>query len=177
MKTSRKKSEFILSCTSNGVVINEKFDFKKYAHNPYESWILLPNTPEGKEIGKMIVTSLIEEREIKDSLEGLQQIVGGYIEIPFLSPVFNENEIDVVINEEGKFIEGLEPEIAIIKKEVNVILDIVYGNCIFASHDHEGNTTELNEEQLKIVAEELKHGVMLFNSNDNVKHFVRALIV
>ena len=30
MKTSRKKSEFILSCTSNGVVINEKFDFKKF---------------------------------------------------------------------------------------------------------------------------------------------------
>lgn len=69
MKTSRKKSEFVLSCTSNGVVINEKYDFRKYAHNPYESWISLPNTPEGKEIGKMIVTSLIEEGEIKDAIE------------------------------------------------------------------------------------------------------------
>lgn len=91
MKTSRKKSEFILSCTSNGVVINEKFDFKKYAHNPYESWILLPNTPEGKEIGKMIVTSLIEEREIKDAIKICFSMM--------YSTVFNNRIIDLDLYE------------------------------------------------------------------------------
>lgn len=50
--------------------------------------------------------SVFEEREIKNELEDLQEIVGGYIEIPFLSREFNDNKIDVIINEEGKFIEG-----------------------------------------------------------------------
>lgn len=121
--------------------------------------------------------SIFEEREIKDSLEGLQQIVGGYIEIPFLSPVFNENEIDIVINEEGKFIDGLEPEIAVINKDTNTILDIVYGNCAFVSHDAEGNTTELNEEQKKIVKDKLKSDIVLYNPKKDIHYLVRGLYI
>lgn len=116
-------------------------------------------------------------KEISNELEDLQKIVGGYIEIPYLSKVFAENGIDVIINEEGKFIEGLKPEIAILDGETENLLDIVYGNCIFASHNEEGETTELNEEQLKIIEEELKLGIMLVDKNKNTKHFVRALIV
>lgn len=116
-------------------------------------------------------------KEINNELEDLQKIVGGYIEVPFLSNVFTENGIDVIINEEGKFIEGLRPEIAILDGETEKLLDVVYGNCIFASHDEEGETMELNEEQLKIVEEELKLGIMLNDSNKNAKYFVRALIV
>ena len=63
----------------------------------------------------------LKEKEIKNTLEELQEIVGGYIEIPFLSRVFNDNKINIIINEEGKYIEGLRPEIAIIKN--NKILD------------------------------------------------------
>ena len=121
--------------------------------------------------------SIFEEREIKNSLEGLQQIVGGYIEIPFLSRTFNENKIDVIINEEGKFIEGLEPEIAIIKKESNTILDVVYGNCIFASHDRKGDTIELNAEQKKIVKDELKSDIILYNPKEDKHHLVRGLFI
>jgi hypothetical protein len=116
-------------------------------------------------------------KEINNELEDLQKIVGGYIEVPFLTNVFTENGIDVIINEEGKFIEGLRPEIAILDGETNKLLDIVYGNCIFASHDEEGETTELNEEQLAIIEEELKLGVMLSDANKKEKHLVRALIV
>lgn len=121
--------------------------------------------------------SIIEEREIKNTLEELQGIVGGYIEIPFLSPIFNDNKINIVINEEGKFIEGLEPEIAVIKRESNNILDIVYGNCVFVSHDHEGNTIELNEEQKQIVKSALKSDIVLYNQREDKHYLVRALYV
>ena len=121
--------------------------------------------------------SLFEEREIKNTLEDLQQIVGGYIEIPFLSPVFNDNKINIIINEEGKFIEGLEPEIAVIKKETNNILDVVYGNCVFASHDEAGNTIELNEEQKQIVKDTLKTDLVLYNQKKDKHHLVRGLYI
>ena len=74
-------------------------------------------------------------KEIKNTLEELQGIVGGYIEMPYISKVFLENGIDMVINEEGKYIEGLKPEIAVISKEGNAVLDLVMGSCVFVSHD------------------------------------------
>ena len=117
----------------------------------------------------------LKEKEIKNTLEDLQKIVGGYIEIPFLSRDFNENGIDTIINEEGKFIEGLEPEIAIIKD--GKILDIVYGNCVFASHDHEGNTIELNEEQKQIVKKELNTDIVLKDQSKDKHYLVRALFI
>ena len=51
--------------------------------------------------------------------------MGGYIEIPYLSEVFAKNGIDVIINDEGKFIEGMKPEIAIVKDGTNEVLDVV----------------------------------------------------
>lgn len=117
----------------------------------------------------------LKEKEIKNTLDELQKIVGGYIEIPFLSRDFNENKIDTIINEEGKFIDGLEPEIAVIKD--GKILDIIYGNCIFASHDQEGNTIELNEEQKKIVEEELKTDIVLKDQSKDRHYLVRALFI
>lgn len=121
--------------------------------------------------------SILEEKEISNGLEALQEIVDGYIEVPFLSPVFNDNEIDVIINEEGKLIEGLEPEIAIIKRETNTILDIVYGNCIFASHNAEGDTIGLNEEQIKIIKDMLKSDIVLHNPRTDKHHLVKGLFV
>ena len=128
---------------------------------------------------KVLVLSnnTFEEREIKDTLGGLQEIVGGYIEIPYLSRVFNDNEIDIIINEEGKYIEGLKPEIAVINKETQTILDIVYGNCVFASHDYEGNTTELSEKQKGIIINELKLSATLQNPNTSEHHLVKVLLV
>ena len=117
----------------------------------------------------------LKEKEIKNTLEELQQIVGGYIEIPFLSRVFNDNKINIIINEEGKFIEGLRPEIAVIKG--NQILDVVYGNCIFASHDHEGNTIELNEKQKQIIKEALQTDVILTSPDKEKQHITKALFI
>jgi hypothetical protein len=119
----------------------------------------------------------LKEKEIKNTLEELQSIVGGYIEFPFLGDVFRENVIDTIINEEGKFIEGLKPEIAVIDNKTGRILDVVYGNCIFASHDKEGNTIELNEEQIKVVMEELEMVIELMNKNTLENYNVRALFI
>lgn len=114
-------------------------------------------------------------KEIGNNLEDLQNIVGGYIEIPFLSQKFLEHDIDIIINEEGKFIEDLKPEIAVVREETGTILDIVMGNCVFASHDEEGETIELNEEQKKIVEKELGYTAVL--EYKDKKYIVRVLFI
>lgn len=113
----------------------------------------------------------LEVKEIENTLEELQKIVGGYIEIPLLGGVFKKHNIDTIINEEGKYIEGLKPEIALINGNTKQILDVVYGSCVFVSHDIDGNTIGLNEEQVKVVMEELKLDITL-TYQDNEKEFV-----
>lgn len=110
-------------------------------------------------------------KEINNTLKDLQEIVGGYIEIPFISKKFYEHEIDIIINEEGKLI-GLKPEIAVLKESTTETLDIIMGNCIFASHDNEGNTIGLTEKQIEIVTEELDNFAMLSNGK-----MVRVLFI
>ena len=119
----------------------------------------------------------LEERNIDDTLEALQKIVGGYIEIPFLSKVFKENDIDIIINDEGKYIEGLAPEIAVVGKNTNTILDIVYGSCVFVSHDAQGNTVGLNNEQIEVVTEELEMSAMIHDNKDEKDYLVKVLLV
>lgn len=117
----------------------------------------------------------LKVKEIDNTLEVLQKIVGGYIEIPYLSEVFAKNGIDVIINDEGKFIEGMKPEIAIVKDGTNEVLDVVMGNCIFASHNDEGDTVALNEVQIMIVQNELKMEAILTMSGK--QHIVKVLTI
>lgn len=119
----------------------------------------------------------LEVKKISNTLENLQSIVGGYIEIPFLGGIFNENKINVIINEEGKYIEGLRPEIAMINGKTSQILDVVYGSCIFASHNEHGETISLNDEQIKIVMEELKNDVTLTFQDSGKEVIVKALFI
>lgn len=116
-----------------------------------------------------------KEKEIDNTLEALQEIVGGYIEIPFLSKEFNDNGIDVVVNEEGKFIEGLKPEIVIVDSETKKIVDLVHGNCIFVSHNEDGDTIGLNDKQTKLVLQELQMDVTL--TYPNAIYNVKALFI
>ena len=125
----------------------------------------------------VLTNNNFEVKEIKGELEDLQKIVGGHIEIPYLSRVFNNNGIDVIINDEGKFIDGMRPEIAIVDDETGSILDVVMGNCIFASHDEEGNTVELSEDQELVVLGELVTRIGLTNRNTGETHEVRALFI
>ena len=118
----------------------------------------------------------LEEKEIENTLEELQKIVGGYIEFPFLSKRFGDNIIDIIINEEGKYIEGLKAEIAIVDGKTKQVLDVIFGNCIFTSHDAEGNTIALNNEQIKIVKQELQMDINL-TYPDGKEFIVKALFV
>lgn len=119
----------------------------------------------------------LKAEDIGTELEDLQKIVGGYIEIPFLSEKFFEHGIDIIINEEGKLIDGMKAEIAIVNEEHGNILDIVYGNCIFASHDEEGNTIALNEEQIEMVSNELETVIELMNRKTFETFEVRVLFI
>lgn len=118
----------------------------------------------------------LQEREIENTLEELQKIVGGNIEFPFLGRVFAENEIDIIINEDGKYIDGLKPEIAVMTESGN-IYDVIYGNCVFASHDSVGNTIALTDKQIEVVTEKLKAVAELIHKDTEERMTVRALFV
>ena len=117
------------------------------------------------------------EKEIENTLEALQEIVGGYIEIPFLRKTFKDNGIDIIINEEGKYIDGLRPEIAVVDGKTKQVLDVIFGNCIFASHDNEGNTTALNDKQMEVVKNEIYLDVTLAYPNAEKEFVAKALFV
>ena len=91
-------------------------------------------------------------KEIDDTLQALQKEVNGHIEIPYISRRLVNNGIDVIINDEGKLLD-LEPQIIV--QDNNKILDVIHGTCVFASHDEDGNTISLTDEQIEYVKEEL----------------------
>ena len=80
------------------------------------------------------------------------------------------------INEEGKYIDGLKPEIAIVHSKTKQVLDVVYGNCIFASHNDDGDTIGLDDEQISVVRFKLQNIVTLIDG-DGKEYEVRALLV
>ena len=75
---------------------------------------------------------------IENTLSNLQSIVGGLIEC------IREDGFDIIINEEGKFID-LEPNFGIYEGQ-----DYVAGTAIFAGVDYdEGEFKSLSDQQLK----------------------------
>lgn len=98
------------------------------------------------------------EREISNNLLNLQAIVGGNIEIPYISKELAEMGIDMIINEEGK-LEDLRTSIVIVDEETDEILDTIKGNVIFASHDEDGETVSLNDEQLDYLRKNIYNNV------------------
>lgn len=104
-----------------------------------------------------------ETREIKGTLKDFQSIVGGYIEIPFICNGFIDNNIDIIINEEGKLIDGMNPEIVLVDDVTGDSIDIVFGNCIFVGNDNEGNNISITDEQIKFVKDALREFGILNN--------------
>lgn len=105
-------------------------------------------------MSKLNVTTIIDKEvifnnKIEDSLESLQKIVGGYIECPSVSKLLMKCGIDMYINDSGA-IDGLPVSAVIINDNIDVI-DCIHGNIIFAGHDEYGNTTSLNDKQIKFL--------------------------
>ena len=112
---------------------------------------------------------LAREAEIDGTLEGMQSVVGGLIEPGY----YFEEPVCVVLNEEGKMIDGLRVEIAVVHQ--GKIVDLVFGNVVFASVDDEGNTIGLTEEQMQFVTEELNRQMII--GNEKRMELVRVLSI
>lgn len=97
-------------------------------------------------------------REIKNTLANLQAIVGGNIEIPYISEELAEMGIDMIINEEGK-LEDLRTTIIITAQEDGRVLDEIKGNVIFTSHDDEGETISLSNKQIEYLENNVLNSV------------------
>lgn len=101
--------------------------------------------------------------EIKGDLKSLQEEVGGYITTATYWKELREKDIDIYANDEGLFADN--PTITLIitdeRNEYKVVGTLV-GNLIFASHDDEGNTIGLTNEQIEFV---VKHLVPVTYSN------------
>lgn len=98
--------------------------------------------------------SVLNPKEISGELESLQVEVNGYIEIPFICETLRDNNIDLIINEEGKF-DGSNPEIVIANKDGSIV-DIIFGNCVFTSHNNDGDTIGLTLYQQNVVHDLIK---------------------
>lgn len=99
------------------------------------------------------------EKDIPDTLEALQKEVGGLIDIPHMSDKLFRSGIDMIINDDGKGIEGINKEIAVLHD--GKLVDIIYGNVVFAGYDAEGNNISLDEKQIDIVRQTFNKEVVM----------------
>ena len=96
------------------------------------------------------------------NLEYLQSKVGGYVElVGWCDELLNLN-IDMWINEEGKYIEGLIPTFIVVNKK-DEILDLIMGDVVFTSSDKKGNTIGLNDIQAQSIKRIFKRTAVLNN--------------
>lgn len=86
-----------------------------------------------------------QEVIVEGTLADSKRLVGGYIECLRVT-----EEIDLWLNEEGK-LDDLEPNFGLVRGDQ--ILDIIVGDVFFASHDSEGETISITEEQIAHVKE------------------------
>lgn len=115
--------------------------------------------------GQKIVLKEIEVSEGKDQLKDIQDYIGGYMEIPYIKKIFNDNEILVILNEEGKLL-NLEPT-CILKKDEQVY-DTLNGNVLFLGDEGE-NIAGLSEEQINIIKNEINlESTFYINDNENI---------
>jgi len=103
---------------------------------------------------KIVVKKINEPPKVVDveklELEDMQAMVGGYIECLALS-----NTVDLWLNEEGKLI-PLKANLFLRDNDGN-FTDVVCGDVFAASHDDEGGTVGLSDEDASWVMDELSN--------------------
>jgi hypothetical protein len=98
------------------------------------------------------------KKEIPDTLEAKQKIVGGWIEVVTMGETTNGNRLCIVCNEEGK-LQGLEPN-RLIRG-----FDMMVGTFFLSSYDQMGNDTTLTDPDCELLIEMFTPLVLNFNSN------------
>ena len=93
-------------------------------------------------------------KDWENTLEKMQQHVGGYIEAFTLTfDDVTERRITAWLNDEGKLI-GLEPTLVIVGSDEEVI-DVLVGNLLITCTDHEGETVGLTDEEVHLFLDKL----------------------
>ena len=113
----------------------------------------------------------LNREDFSDSYEMLRKNVNGYIERVSWFPMFEERNIDLWINEEGKLLK-LIPTLAIIEK--NKLVDILVGNIVFTRHDEE-ETTPLKEEDFDYIKSFIQSYIVSFNYFDKPINIFKML--
>lgn len=101
---------------------------------------------------KALVKRIDQPLEVMEShfeLRELQEIVGGYIEIPYI-PSLEKQGIAMIINEEGK-LRGMKDNFCLVKD--NKIVDVIVGTVIFTAFNSEGDSIGLSDEQIAYMKE------------------------
>jgi hypothetical protein len=88
-----------------------------------------------------------EMRDIPNTLEALQGLVGGYIEVACVSPVCFEGVLRYVVNEEGKLLR--------MKPNVYTATDTLVGPVIVTAVDGE-DFRDLSEDEISFAKEILQ---------------------
>ena len=102
---------------------------------------------------KMIIKNPGEKhliKEMDDNLKLLQDMLGGYIEYPYIEPLHKQN-IAMIVNEEGKLF-NLPPSILLIHD--GEVCDMIAGSAIFVGlkYTEEGiENTDLTNEQIEFI--------------------------
>jgi len=116
-----------------------------------------------KEQGEKPVVKMISTR-----LEKLQEAVRGWIEIvaaPFC------DDLDIIINEEGKFIEEEKPNFFLPEYD-----DLIVGNAIFVGFDMEtSDHVSVTDEQIASIMKYLKENEVT-NENINKEDYIHYAI-
>lgn len=96
---------------------------------------------------------IVKEEKSKLDLNTVYEIIGdcNMVEVCSYFPLLEKNNIDVLIDEEGK-LKNLKPNI-VIQDEGRYVIDVIAGNMLFVGVDNNGNWIELNDRQIEIVNE------------------------
>lgn len=79
--------------------------------------------------------------EFAESYKELQRLVEGYIEMPYIF-----DDVDVVINEEGK-LNGSLPNKKLFYD--GNLVDIIFGNIVLVGSNEDGETISLTDKQIE----------------------------
>ena len=96
-------------------------------------------------------------KDIKGDLKSLQTEVGGLITLANYYEELEDHGIDIFADDEGLL--KADPKTTLIitdKKNRMKVLTTLVGNLIFVSHDDEGSTLGLTDEQIVFIKEHLK---------------------
>ena len=104
-------------------------------------------------------------KEIKGDLKSLQTEVGGLLTLANYYEELVENRIDIFADDEGLLKADPKTTLIITDKENRMkVLTALVGNLVFVSHDDEGNTLGLTDEQIVFIKDHLKQ-LFFFSPN------------